>query len=446
MMAAILGTITVAWLVTLSVSYVDTRHEIEEILDAHLAQTAALLAAEAGHELAEIDTEDLPKLHRYGRKLAFQVWENGHTLRLHSPNAPRVLLSQRQEGFSNTIAENTKWRVFSLWDDRKETLVQVGERRGARDEIALGIATTMLWPLLVALPVLALLVWVAITKGLRPLAQLGEQVAAREPANLAPLDATGAPSEVAPLADKLNKLFERVRSSIESEQRFTADAAHELRTPLAAIRAQAQVARASSTDVERSHALDWVVRGCDRASHLVDQLLTLARIDAAPSSVPLGPVDLRAVASTAIADLVPAALDNGIEFDLSEGPAAEIAGEPGLVRILVSNLLDNAIRYSPPGGKVSVDVATVAERPTLTVNDQGPGIPPEQREQVWQRFFRIPGSAADGSGLGLSIVERIAQLHGAAVTLEDGENGSGLRVTVAFPRPGLGSIEDYITA
>jgi two-component system sensor histidine kinase QseC len=288
--------------------------------------------------------------------------------------------------------------------------------------------------------VLALLVWIAITRGLRPLARLGEQVAAREPANLAALDAGEAPAEVAPLADKLNKLFERVRSSMENEQRFTADAAHELRTPLAAIRAQAQVARASSADVERNHALDRVVLGCDRASHLVDQLLTLARIDAAPANRRFVPVDLRAVASAVIADLAPAAIENGIEIDLSEGAAAQIAGEPALVRILVSNLVDNAVRYSPPGGKVRVDVATVAERPTLTVIDQGPGIPAEQRERVWQRFFRIPGNAAEGSGLGLSIVERVAQLHGAAVTLADGENGSGLRVTVVFPRSHLPSL------
>jgi two-component system sensor histidine kinase QseC len=237
-----------------------------------------------------------------------------------------------------------------------------------------------------------------------------------------------------PLVENLNRLFERVAQLIAGERRFTADASHELRTPLAALKIQAQVARASSNEAERAHALDKVIAGCDRATHLVEQLLTLARLDPDEAGSKTEACDLQFLAGTAVAELAQFAFSKKIEIDLAEGAAQEVRGHAGLIAILLRNLIDNAIRYSPEGGSVHVRAAADAGAVTLTVTDQGPGIAADERDRVGQRFYRILGTEESGSGLGLSIVKRIAELHRASVSLGEGEAGRGLSVTVRFGR------------
>ncbi|MDH4134713.1 MAG: ATP-binding protein, partial [Gammaproteobacteria bacterium] len=378
-----------------------------------------------------IDTEHTPPLHRYSRNVAFQVWQGGTRLILHSASAPDTRLSDRQEGFSDSVVAGRGWRVFSAWDARSRFLVQVGERRKARDELGETITEHMLRPLLVALPVLGLLIWFGVGAGLRSLRTLSEQVAVRRPENLTPLDDASAPSEIAPLVKGLNRLFARVHASLENERRFTADAAHELRTPLAAIRAQAQVAQASTTAPERSRALDKLLEGCDRAAHTVDQLLTLARLEPEqPRSHERH--DLRALAAAVIAEQAPAAISRHIDLQLAEGDAAPVACEPALIAILMRNLIDNAIRYSPPHSVVRVDVVPTAEGIEFSVTDQGPGIPGTEQERVWERFYRVLGTGESGSGLGLSIVKRIADLHHATACFAPNAEHAGLRVSVLF--------------
>ncbi len=281
LLVMLLGTVAVVWLATAGYSYWDARHEIDELLDAHLAQSAALLVAQTGHELEEIDVEHAPQLHRYERRVAFQIWERGRTLRLHSANAPNERFSARDEGFSDAVVGDRRWRVFSSWDPKRRFLIQVGEQRSARDEIAARIGRNLLVPLAFALLVLGVLVYLSVSRATRPLANVNRQIAQRDPENLQPIAVDDCPAEVVPLVDGLNRLFGRVTRSIDDERRFTADAAHELRTPIAALRVQAQVARAAADDRERQHALDNVIAGCDRATHLVEQLLTLARLDPA---------------------------------------------------------------------------------------------------------------------------------------------------------------------
>jgi len=432
LLVALLVTILFAWVATLLLSYRDARHELDELLDAHLAQSASLLIAQVGHEVDDIDTEHAPSVHRYSRKVAFQIWEKGRRLLLHSANAPNVPLTPQREGFSDSEIAGERWRVFSAWDDRHHYLVQVGERREVRNELVVTIAKHLLQPLLVTLPVLGLLIWFGVARGLRPLQTLGRQVAARRPDNLSPLEVAAAPIEVVPLVEGINQLFTRVRVSIDSERRFTADAAHELRTPLAAIKTQAQVARAATADAERRHALDNVLVGCDRAAHLVEQLLTLARLE--PETLKHRErCDLHALAMTAVAELAPAAVDKDIDLQLTEGDAVRVPGEPELLAILLRNLIDNAIRYSPRHSVVRVMVANTGDGAELTVIDQGPGIPAESRVLVWERFYRVLGTGEAGSGLGLSIAKRIADLHGATVVLSEGDAGQGLRVSVTFP-------------
>ena len=432
LLLTLLGSIALVWLATAVISYFDAVHELDELLDAHLAQAAALLVAQAGRETREIDTDEAPQLHKRAKRTAFQVWENGKVLRLHSANVPDTRMSEDDEGFSDARIDGRSWRVFSAWDDGGRYLVQVGERYEARDEIAVTIAKNLLLPLLFALPLLALLVWLNVTRGLRPLARLGRQVAGRDPGNLGRLDTGEIPAEVLPLVENLNRLFARVEELIGNERRFTADASHELRTPLAGLKIQAQVARAAADDAERARALDNVLAGCDRATHLVEQLLTLARLDPDQPGSKAEACDLQALASAAVAELAPYAWSKKVEIELAEGDAVPAAGHAGLIAILLRNLIDNAIRYSPAGGSVQVRAATDGDAATLMVSDQGPGIPAEERDKVGQRFYRVLGTEEYGSGLGLSIVKRIAELHGASVSLGEGDRGRGLSAAVSF--------------
>jgi two-component system sensor histidine kinase QseC len=287
--------------------------------------------------------------------------------------------------------------------------------------------------MVVALPVLGALVWLAVGWGTRPLVGLRAQVVQRDPDNLAPLEVVRPPAEIAPLVAGLNRLLDRVRASIESERRFTADAAHELRTPVAAVRAHAEVARGATGDAERRAALDGILAGCDRAAHAIDQLLTLARLDPGDPGGRHEPCDLRAVAKDALADLAPMAVARGVEVELTPGAPAPMPGNGGLLGVLVRNLVDNAVRYGGAGGSVGVDVVPEAAIVRLVVSDQGPGIPPAQREALGRRFYRVPGSREVGTGLGLSIVKRIAELHRATVRFGDGPGGRGLSVVVEFP-------------
>jgi len=432
LLVTLLGSIALVWLATAVYSYFDARHELDELLDAHLAQSVSLLLAQTGHELEEIDTERMPQLHKRARGVAIQIWENGDALRLHSASAPVTRLSARDEGFSDALIAGRRWRVFSGWDGQRRYLVQVGERYEAREEIAANLARNLLLPLLFALPLLGLLAWLNVARALHPLAALGRQVAERDPGNLGTLDAGAIPAEVMPLVASLNRLFERVAKLIDNERRFTADASHELRTPLAALKIQAQVARASASDAERTRALDQVIAGCDRATHLVQQLLTLARLDPDQRDSGTESCDLQDLARAAVAELAPYALSRKVEIDLAEGAAVELTGNAGLIAILLRNLIDNAVRYSPEGGSVHVRAAADGGVATLTVADQGPGIPADERSKVGQRFYRILGTEEFGSGLGLSIVKRIAELHGASLSLGDGGQGKGLSAVVSF--------------
>jgi len=433
LLGTLLGAVALVWLATAVYSYFDTRHEINELLDAHLAQSASMIVAQAGHELEEIDLEHAPQLGEHSRRVAFQIWERGQTLRLHSLNAPQARLSPVEQGYSRARIDGKAWRVFSTWDDGHRFLVQVGERDKTREEIAAGVARNLLVPLAFALPALGLLAWLVIARALAPLRALGRQVEDRAPDSLGPLAAEDAPDEVVPLVRSLNALFARVEGLIGRERRFTADAAHELRTPLAALKTQAQVARGASEGAERARALDNVVAGSDRAARLVEQLLTLARLEPDQLKERARPCELSEIARAAVAELAPAALARGTEIELDAsgetGGAARIEGHPELIAVLLRNLIDNAVRYGPAGGSVRVELRGTE----LSVADQGPGIPPEARARVTERFYRLPGTEPSGSGLGLSIVERIAAIHGAQVTLGEGPGGKGLRVAVAFP-------------
>jgi two-component system sensor histidine kinase QseC len=441
-----LTTVVLVWVGAAAFVYFDAREELGEVLDAHLAQEAALLAVQASHELDEMGNEHTPLLHKYARQVAFQIWENGNLLRLHSANASQQHLANADHGFSDSAMDGHRWRVFSAWDESGKFLIHVAERADEREGLARDIAGNLLKPLLFSLPLLAMLLWVAVARGLHPLDRLAGEVGRRDPETLSPLDIEAAPHEVLPLIERLNRLFVRINDTIQRERRFTADAAHELRTPVAGIKAQAQVARAATVEAERIHALDNAILGCDRATHLIEQLLTLARVDALDVGE-AGPCRLKEIAAGEIALIAPAALAKGVHIELSEGneisararhgeaePSSNVSarGKPELLRILIRNLIDNAVRHTLSGTTVQVNIYQEAGVVCLSVSDDGPGIPEQEMDRVSERFYRPVGTQASGSGLGLSIVKRIAEMHDASVRFKRADNGHGLRVTVAF--------------
>jgi len=326
------------------------------------------------------------------------------------------------------------WRVFSRWDPQRRFLIQVGQSEEIRDELAGDIMLTLLAPMLVAFPLVALLIWASVGRGLAPLQRAARELQARDPGNLTPVGEEGAPAEIRPLLSALNALFLRLEEAFQAERRFTADAAHELRTPLAGLKTQTQVALRATDDAGRRRALEQVMAGVDRTTQLVEQLLTLARVDPEMSSAGGEAVNLDSLASEVLADMAPAALARGTELGLEE-PRGEprARGDRTMLGILLRNLTDNAIRYTPPGGSVRVATGSDGGHAWLEVEDTGPGIPAPEREKVFQRFYRVLGSGESGSGLGLSIVQRIAELHGAQLDLANGVGGRGLRARVRFP-------------
>jgi len=289
-----------------------------------------------------------------------------------------------------------------------------------------------MWPLALALPLLGLAAWWAVRHGLQPLRRLSSTLRQRQPQALEPVLLPQAPEEMQPMLQALNGLLQRIGGMVESERRFTADAAHELRTPLAAIRTQAQVALAESDQAARRHALQATLQGCDRATRLVDQLLTLSRLESAgPPSWTL--VDLAALARGVARDLAPEALARHQDLALEAETPCPVQGDATLLAVLVRNLLDNASRYSPEGATLRLVVAPVAPgQVLLDVQDSGPGLADTDRARLGERFFRVLGSGASGSGLGWSIVQRIAAAHGATVEVGRSASLGGLQVAVRF--------------
>lgn len=418
------------WLILSVVAWREAESEAEELFDAHLAQTAALLVILSREESGDLP-EELPS-HRYARKVAFQIWTDKGKLLARSTTAPREPLTDQSKGFSDRRIDGRYWRIYSKHDERHHHQILVAETYEARNAVGKELAKHLLMPLIFALPMLALGLVLLMRHHFKPLHRLATSIGQRSPDRLDPIALTGVPSEIQPIIEQTNRLLQRVSDSIDQERRFTADAAHEIRTPLAVIRTYAQVAVAATDPEERQRALLSVVQASDRATHLLAQLLTMARLDNEALTRNFVACDLRKIAVDVIADITPQALEQQVEVMLDEGSAAWVRGEPALLAVLLRNLIDNAIRYSPSGTFVAVTIKRTKDEVRLTVSDQGPGIPEAERERVLSRFTRLSGNAAPGSGLGLSIAHRIAQIHGSTLTLQDGPGEYGLSVCVSF--------------
>ena len=432
------------------VSYRYAAHEIEELYDASLAQNARLLegllqaplpdtnrnvlinSLESALQRAR-DSDKRFAGHRYESKLAFQLWEDDRLL-LRSASAPETPLAQQPIGYSTLTVGVHDWRVYVLEVPGSSNRVVVSEREDVRGELIRAVALRTLLPDLIGLPLLTALLWWSIGWGLVPLLRMAEQIRNRDPHNLQPLTLSPLPQELDTIAGALNRLLERIRIMRVREKRFIADAAHELRTPLAVLDLHAQNALTADNIEDRQEALNHLRGGVARATRLVTQLLTLARLEPEEESQPeYRTSQLLSEVRETLAKLSPLAAEREQQLLLNADEQADwsILEEPGAIETLVQNLVGNAIQHSPNQSVISITLATTPHCFQLTVDDQGPGIPINERKKVIERFQRAGPSA--GSGLGLSIVERLIKRHGGTLQLDSAPSG-GLRVRIVLQR------------
>ena len=429
-----LGGVLVVWVATAAFVWFEAQHEVDELLDAHLAQSAALLVVQ--QNATPDDDEpllDAPTLHKYAHRVAYQVFDESRLV-MHSPNVAHTPMAQHTQGFETlTLADGKSWRVFAAPGRDRDVQIYVAERVDSRDEILRAVLRGFLPPLTIALPLLLIGLWWNVRSGLQPLQRLRQVLLKRDTQALDPVSLPETPQEVQPLLDALNDLLQRLAQRMETERRFTADAAHELRTPIAAIRAQAQVALSSATNDEvRQLALQDTLLGCDRASRVVEQLLTLARVEGtqdAASEI----FRLDQLAQQLLADLTPEALRRGQTLELFAPEPLPVNGQSTLWLILLRNLIDNALRYSPDGATVRLRAQRLESGPIeVTVQDSGPGLSCDDLARLGERFFRVLGTSATGSGLGWSIVRHIAALQQIDVQVGKSTELGGLQVILRY--------------
>ncbi len=442
LLALLLALTAGLWCISAAVIYFEAQKEGRKLFDESLREAGGLLLDLAEHELLEHGpTLGAELMRAEGRPahydLQFQIWTAGAASAYRTGAAPeKPFMPLDATGFGWTEVNGERWRTYATWNSTRALQIQIAEPLARRRALSSFTFLHLSGFALALLPVSLALTWWILTRSLAPLRRSAAAVEMRSADDFAPVATTGTPSEVLPLFLALNRLLKRVRDALQLERRFTADAAHELRSPLAAIRATAQVMQGARTAHELEEAGTDLLASVDRSSRLIDQLLLLARIDAgAHAALRFAPVALAPLVKEQCDALQAAASQKGVALETRLDDSM-VNGVTGLLSVLVRNLLDNAIRYSPPGATAQVACATLDGCVQLCVTDDGPGIPPPERQQVFERFYRVLGNGETGSGLGLSIVKRIAELHRASVEVRSGLEGRGTAVLVVFERAG----------
>jgi two-component system OmpR family sensor kinase len=406
--------------------------EADALSDYHMQQTA--FALRAGLPAGAQGVASVASPEDENHAFIVQVWSN-EGLRIFESAVGTALPQRAVLGFSNVKAAGSTYRVFSL--QTRAQVIQIAQDLSVRQAMARASAWRALVPLAFMGPLLALAVWWCVTRLLAPVEQVRAQLAQRQAQDLSPVSEAALPDEVQPLVRELNLLLGRLNEAFEAQQNFVADAAHELRSPLAALKLQVQLLRRAQSEEARDLAVERLDAGVERASRLVAQLLVLARHEGEDPAA-LEPVDLQALVRCALADVAAAAQERRIDLGAlppEDAAAHTVQGHFEALRILLRNLLDNAIKYTPEGGRVDVAWGPQGGGLALRVEDSGPGIAPAERERVLNRFYRVAQSAPGvaGSGLGLSIVQAVARQHGAVLALEPSARLGGLCVQVRFP-------------
>ena len=411
-------------------TYIAARKEIGDLQDLQLKQLAystriddLLRGRQPGFE-----SPDTPRGAGV-TEIVTQIWDRNGVLAYWSQPGLGLPIPA-EEGYTTVRNNGRDWRVYTLVQGTHA--LQVAQSQDERDAIATQTALRTLIPVLGFIPLFGALIWFGVGRGLAPLDTMSRAVAKRRPDAMAPLNERDMPEELRPLAASLNDLLTRLDAALASQRRFTADAAHELRTPLAALKLQLDLARRARDVPARTAAYDDLDAGVSRALHLVDQLLTLARVEPEALAARATDVDLNTLAKEAIVSRAALAAAKGVDLGLAREVPAVVRGDAATLATLLSNLLDNALRYTPSGGRVDVSLDREGDHTILSVADTGPGIPKDERERVLDRFYRSATTAEPGSGLGLSIVKRIAEAHHATLEFDAPEQGTGLVVRVVF--------------
>jgi signal transduction histidine kinase len=423
LLLALLGMLALVALVMGLVTYRNVLTETEGLFDYQLKQMALSL-----RDQGEIPVDQADALTDEQFDFVVQIWTiDGRSI--YATRNHRSLPSRALLGFADIAVEGQIWRTFSVATPGR--VIQVAQPVRIRQRLAANAALRSVTPLLFLAPVMALMAWWLAAMTLAPLRRVVAEVRSRDGELLRPLPDQGLPDDVSPLVGALNGLLQRLGQTLETQRAFLSDAAHELRSPLTALKLQIESLKRAPDEAARGDAVAMLSDGIDRAARIVEQLLTLARSEPGAAPAALEPLDLGEVVRQAVADTVPYALSRGSEFVLHADEPVSVRGDkPGLA-VLVRNLADNAVRYSPKGSRVELRVFNDGGVPTVQVDDAGPGIPPSERERVFDRFYRRAAGGEEGSGLGLAIVRSVALRHGATVVLGDSPLG-GLRVSVRF--------------
>ncbi len=440
-LAWVMGFLALTLLVMLSISYLKALHEIEEIFDAELAQTARLIGQLAmadaqGNSLSSTISVPLDESnkYKYEKFISYQVW-HGDKLLLKSSYAPEEALST-VAGFRDVRYGDQRWRVFGLHIADSGYRVYTSEDTVAREELSWYFAVQSLGVMFWAFPLFALIVAVTVDRGLRPLRRLSAEVGNRDVHQLSPVVGSHVPKELLPLVNALNALLARLDAAISRERRFAADASHELRTPLSAIRLHSQLAMRASSVEESRQSLEKLIHAVDQSTYMIEQLLALARLSPESGAVPLEEVDLADLCQTLVEHLSETAAEKDMDIvrEYATADLARVNSNRQLLHTILRNLLDNAIRYSPPGSKIQCNIIQDGVDTIISIQDNGPGIPEDQLEQVKERFTRLAGQDIQGCGLGLSIVSQAVECIGARLILKNRADGqSGLIASVVLP-------------
>ena len=427
LLVGLLGALIITGFVAAAGVYLKARDEANVLFDYQLKQIAlslrdhaatALAVAGAGQDSAE-------------QEVVIQIWDDTG-LHLYHSHPGFLSLPQAPLGLTTMTTSQGAWRVFNLLGYHNH-VIQVAQPLRVRQAMATSMAARTLLPWLATMPLLGGMIWWLVGRDLKPLIDVARAVRQRHSTALEPLPTAGLPQEVQPLVVALNDLLQRLATALATQRAFVADAAHTLRTPLTAVHLQTQMVARATADVERQQTVAALQRGVERATHLVHQLLTLARLEPEAAQQPQTRVALNPLLHMIIADYVPLAAEKRIDLGLARDDPACLMGDADSLRILFENLLENAIRYTPEGGTVDVQITRTAAAMQVEVIDTGPGIPPTERTRVFDRFYRREGTDTPGSGLGLAIVKTIAERHRVQITLRDRDHGSGLAVCLTFP-------------
>lgn len=442
----ILGLVIIGLLILTIVNVHDSHHEIAEVYDAQLATNARLLQGVMRMPLARQEHAQLyqafnqalgqadPKVdgHPYESKIAFQVWDLQGNLLVHTPSAPTLTRAPQYTGFSD-IDDMGKhqWRTFVLKDEQHNLLIWVGERDDVRSDLVNRIVRHTVLPNLMGSLLLMVAIWLAIGWGLKPLANLAAILRGRHPGSLEPLQLAPLPSELEPMQAALNRLLGQIQDVLSRERRFIADAAHEMRTPLAVLRVHAQNVLEAHNEAQRRESLNFLIIGVDRTTRLVNQLLTIARLEPNAGLPNTTHTDLVRTVRDSLVQLTPWVLSRGLElsFESSEQTCV-VKTDVSAIDIALQNLVTNAVNFSPPGGQIIVTLQCSGKRFQLAVTDQGPGIDEAERERLFERFYSRAND--QGVGLGLTIVQAVAVRLGGEIRLEN-VSPHGLRAVMDIP-------------